>query len=49
MPPKKLVLERLLVAINGYKNVYETDLFTNAILKVEQLSGVSYGKEKDIT
>jgi alanyl-tRNA synthetase len=36
-------LERMLCVLNGYKSVYETDLFDFAIEKLEQLSGKSYG------
>lgn len=38
-------LERMLCILNGYKSVYETDLFAFAIKKLEELSGKSYGKE----
>ncbi len=38
-------LERMLCILNGYKSVYETDLFAFAIKKLEELSGKTYGKE----
>lgn len=43
-------LERMLCILNGYKSVYETDLFSFAISKLEQLSGKKYGEndENDI-
>lgn len=43
-------LERMLCILNGYKSVYETDLFSFAISKLEQLSGKKYGEngEDDI-
>lgn len=41
-------LERMLCILNGYKSVYETDLFTFAVKKLEELSGKTYGEnEKD--
>ncbi len=42
-------LERMLCIINGYKSVYETDLFAFAISKLEQLSGKKYGEDEKIT
>ena len=35
-------LERTLCILNGKANVYETDLFENAILRIEELSGLKY-------
>ncbi len=41
-------LERMLCILNGYSSVYETDLFSFAIAKLEELSGKKYGEdEKD--
>lgn len=41
-------LERMLCILNGYKSVFETDLFAFAIKKLEELSGKTYGEnEKD--
>ncbi len=42
-------LERMLCIINGYKSVYETDLFAFAIKKLEELSGKKYGEDEKIT
>lgn len=42
-------LERMLCILNGYKSVFETDLFSFAIEKLEQLSGKHYGEEYDVT
>lgn len=42
-------LERMLCILNGYKSVFETDLFSFAIEKLEQLSGKHYGEEDDVT
>ena len=42
-------LERTLCILNGYKSVYETDLFQNAIAKLEELSGKKYGESDEIT
>jgi len=42
-------LERMLCILNGYKSVYETDLFSFAIKKLEELSGKKYGEDEDIT
>ena len=42
-------LERTLCILNGYKSVYETDLFKDAITKLEDLSGRKYGENADDT
>lgn len=42
-------LERTICKINGYKSVYETDLFTNALSKIEELSGKKYGEDETTT
>ncbi|MCQ2602300.1 MAG: alanine--tRNA ligase [Clostridia bacterium] len=42
-----LGFERLLCLINGYKSVYETDLFDYAIAKLEELSGKKYGEDEE--
>ncbi len=42
-------LERTLCILNGYKSVYETDLFSFAIQKIEELSGEKYGDNQEIT
>ncbi|MBQ9369735.1 MAG: alanine--tRNA ligase, partial [Clostridia bacterium] len=42
-------LERTLCILNGYKSVYETDLFKDAITKLEDLSGRKYGGNADDT
>lgn len=42
-------LERMLCILNGYKSVYETDLFSFAIEKLEELSGKKYGEDEDMT
>jgi len=39
-------LERTLITLNGYSDVYETDLFTDAILKLEELSSSKYIEHK---
>ena len=44
-----LGLERLLCILNGYKSVYETDLFSFAIKKLEELSGKKYGEDEQMT
>ena len=44
-----LGLERLLCILNGYKSVYETDLFSFAIQKLEELSGKKYGEDEAMT
>lgn len=44
-----LGLERLLCILNGYKSVYETDLFSFAIKKLEELSGKKYGEDEAMT
>ena len=44
-----LGLERLLCILNGYKSVYETDLFCFAIKKLEELSGKKYGEDEAMT
>jgi alanyl-tRNA synthetase len=35
-------LERVLTVINGYKNVYETELFQPIVKKIENLTGMNY-------
>ncbi len=42
-------LERMLCILNGYKSVYETDLFAFAISKLEELSGKKYGEDEAAT
>jgi len=42
-------LERTLCILNGYKSVYETDLFKDAITKIEELSGKKYGENAEDT
>ncbi|MDE6868102.1 MAG: alanine--tRNA ligase, partial [Clostridia bacterium] len=42
-------LERTLCILNGKANVYETDLFENAIAKIESLTGLKYGQSEEIT
>lgn len=37
-----LGFDRLLILVNGYSNVYETDLFSSLITKLEELSGTTY-------
>lgn len=39
-------LERMLCILNGYKSVFETDLFSFAIAKLEELSGKKYGEDE---
>lgn len=38
-------LERVLTVINGYKNVYETELFQPIVKNIESLTGMSYTEE----
>lgn len=42
-------LERALCVLNGKKSVYETDLFENAIQKIEELTGRKYGENEEVT
>ena len=42
-------LERTLCILNGFKSVYETDLFEDGIKKLEELSGKKYGESEEIT
>lgn len=42
-------LERTLCMLNGYKSVYETDLFSDIIAKLEALSGKKYGSQESVT
>ncbi len=42
-------LERMLCILNGYKSVFETDLFAFAIKKLEELSGIAYGADEEST
>lgn len=42
-------LERMLCILNGYKSVYETDLFKPAIALIENLSGHKYDESETAT
>jgi alanyl-tRNA synthetase len=42
-------LERTLCILNGKESVYETDIFENAIAKIEQLTGLKYGSDEATT
>lgn len=42
-------LERMLCILNGYKSVYETDLFKPAIALIENLSGHKYDENETVT
>lgn len=42
-------LERTISVLNGCKSVYETDLFENAIKKISELSGKTYGDDEEET
>lgn len=39
-------LERTICMLNGYKSVYETDLFAGAIAKICSLAGKKYGEDE---
>jgi len=42
-------LDRTIAVLQGVSSVYETDLFAPIIKKIEELSGVEYGKDKETT
>lgn len=42
-------LERTICMLNGYKSVYETDLYADIIELLESLSGKKYGETEEIT
>lgn len=42
-------LERALCVLNGKTSVYETDLFENAIAKIEELTGKKYNESEEVT
>ncbi|MEG2561858.1 MAG: alanine--tRNA ligase [Clostridia bacterium] len=42
-------LERTICMLNGYKSVYETDLFADVIARLAELSGVAYGADETST
>lgn len=42
-------LERTVCVLNGFKSVYETDVFKPAIEKIEELSGKKYGEDEKTT
>ena len=42
-------LERTICMINGYKSVYETDLYSDIIAKICELSGAKYGEDEQTT
>ncbi|MFZ4631880.1 MAG: alanine--tRNA ligase [Patescibacteria group bacterium] len=44
-----LGLERVCAVINGLDDNYQTDLFANIILKIEELSGHKYKESQEIT
>ena len=42
-------LERTICMINGLKSVYDTDLYSDVIAKICELSGAKYGEDKETT
>lgn len=42
-------LERTICMLNGFKSVYETDLFAGAIAKISELAGKKYGENDEDT
>ena len=42
-------LERTICMLNGFKSVYETDLFAGVIAKISELAGKKYGEEEAST
>ena len=42
-------LERTLCILNGQKSVYDTELFSEAKAKIEELTGTTYGQSEEIT
>ncbi len=42
-------LERTLCILNGKDSVYETDIFENAIAKIEELTGHTYNENEQVT
>jgi alanyl-tRNA synthetase len=40
-------LERLVTVLQGVDSIYETDLFTPIIARVEEISGLKYGDDQD--
>jgi alanine--tRNA ligase len=42
-------LERILAFLNGTKDVYKTDLFTDAVAYIEQASGKKYDEDEKLT
>lgn len=42
-------LERTICILNGYKSVYDTDLFSGAIAELERLSGIKYNIDEQST
>ena len=42
-------LERILAFLNGTKDVYKTDLFTEAVSYIEKASGSNYGDDEKLT
>ena len=42
-------LERVLAVLNGYDDNYKSELFSNIIFKIENLSGKKYGETAEIT
>ncbi|MDE7349373.1 MAG: alanine--tRNA ligase, partial [Clostridia bacterium] len=42
-------LERTICMLNGFKSVYETDLFAGAIAKIGELAGKKYGENEEDT
>lgn len=42
-------LERTVCVLNSVKSVYESDLFTNTVALIEELSGKKYGSDEETT
>lgn len=42
-------LERTLCILNGKQSVYETDIFENAIARIEKLTSLKYGQSAEVT
>ncbi|MBE7082701.1 MAG: alanine--tRNA ligase [Clostridiales bacterium] len=42
-------LERTLCVLNGKKSVYDTDLFEDALKKLEEVTGLTYGSDAGVT
>ncbi len=42
-------VERIILALSGLKDIYQTELFVQIIKEIEKISGIKYGQDKEST